>query len=176
MGLPVVKLFIGEESRMAWLSHSGYGSFSPVPLDIRLEYKSKSIKRIFFLLAITIVTISCVLLQSNSIYLLGRTTITVSNSPTVPSSLPLGWEVRYTTRGVPFYYDAINDVTSFTPPQPVPYPAVLNYPIFTQPYPSLFPQSALVTNSPLHKWGQFGMGTVPYTPYAPSPQVIYSSC
>jgi hypothetical protein len=98
--------------------------------------------------------------------------ISVTTSGTPVTSLPLGWEVRYTTKGVPFYYDAIDDITSFTPPSPVGYPTVLNTPLFTQPYPSLFPQSTLVTNTPLHKWGQYGIGPVPYTPFPPYPSQV----
>jgi hypothetical protein len=98
---------------------------------------------------------------------LGQTTVTVSTAPTatIPTSLPIGWEVRYTTAGVPFYYDAINDVTSWSPPAPVEYPTVLNTPLFSQANPAFIHPTDLITNPPLHKWGQFGIGPAAYAPY-----------
>jgi hypothetical protein len=98
---------------------------------------------------------------------LGQTTVTVSTAPPAPSSLPIGWEIRYTSSGVPFYYDAINDITSFSPPAPVGYPTILNTPLFSQAYPALFPPQTLATNPPLHKWGQFGIGPAAYAPFGP---------
>ena len=99
---------------------------------------------------------------------LDQTTVTVSTAPiaTVPSSLPLGWETRYTSTGVPFYYDAINDITSFSPPAPVGFPTTLNTPLFSQANPTLYPPT-LVRNPQLHKWGQFGIGPAAYAPFGP---------
>jgi hypothetical protein len=99
-------------------------------------------------------------------FALGQTTVTVSTAPS--ASLPIGWEIRYTSSGVPFYYDAINDVTSFSPPAPVGYPTILNTPLFSQANPGLFPPTALITNPPLHKWGQYGIGPAAYAPFGPS--------
>ena len=150
-----------------------FAMYGSVPVDFQKDIEnderrklSKLFNRRLVIYVISGVMISCCLVWQfenlqNSFFLLQS--ITVSTAP----SLPLGWEVRYTTRGVPFYYDAINDVTSFTPPSPAPYPTVLNSPIFSQPYPSLFPPTTLVSNYPLHKWGQFGVGPVPYTPFGP---------
>ena len=98
---------------------------------------------------------------------LDQTSVTFPSA--VPSSLPLGWEIRHTTSGTPFYYDAINDVTSWNPPKPVGYGTILQSPLFTQSSPPLIPPQTLVTNASPHKWGQFGIG--PYASYA-SPTTV----
>jgi hypothetical protein len=106
---------------------------------------------------------------------LGQTTVTVSTDPT--RSLPIGWEIRYTSSGVPFYYDAINDVTSFSPPAQVGYPTVLNTPLFSQANPANFPPISQITNPQLHKWGQYGIGPEAYAPFGSSQvEIVHKFC